>query len=444
MGEPETRAGTGRLARACCACAVVLCAIAAGLGAAARATADTGSVLPFDAPIREVGSADDFQAAVSALRTTGGTIVLHPHRYTRTLTVGPRTGPMLTIVGQSGARVQSIMLDHAHDVTIRHTTVYPMTGNGGVHASYSDHIVLREDTFTAQGTTHIMEVDLDHSNHVLVKNSDFSHCGDNNPGWSLCLLPRYASNVTVLHNRFHDCRGCDFIHGRAGSNLRVLRNRFQRALACHHSWIKCGHQDAIELFSADGLLVSRNTFGVTQLGGAQLYMAGSTDHVVVKNNKFVRLDPLAPGIVSRVGILVGTKVSTVFPQDVTIVNNTVLSGKIRPDHKADSIVLSPRYSKAPMSERPVIVNNVFAKQLAPYRVCDLSRLSSHNVIEDGTACGAGDVVGDAALDSRGRPTANSTLVIDQADPAYAPSRDFLDHRRVGPPDIGCFEYRPVG
>ena len=53
------------------------------------------------------------------------------------------------------------------------------------------------------------------------------------------------------------------------------------------------------------------------------------------------------------------------------------------------------------------------------------------------------MVGDAKLDFRGRPTAASTLVIDQADPAYAPSRDLLDHRRVGPPDIGAFEYIPT-
>jgi hypothetical protein len=277
---------------------------------------------------------------------------------------------------------------------------------------------------------------------VLVRDSDFSHCGDDTPEWSLCLLPRWADNVTVRHNRFHDCRGCDFIHGRAGSNFRILKNRFQRALACHHTWMKCGHQDAIELFSANGLTVRRNLFGVTQRGGAQLYMAFSTDHVLVSDNKFVRTDPKAPGIMSHVGILVGTKVSTRYPHDVTIVNNTILSGLAKPDHAADSIVLSPRYAGAPTGDQPVIVNNVLAKQLAPYRICNLTKLSAHNVIEDGTACGATDVVGDAHLDHRGHPTSASTLLIDQADPAYAPPRDLLEHRRVGPPDIGAYEYDP--
>lgn len=424
--------------RAVCALALVL--VGAG-AAAAPATAGT-PVVPFDAPTRPVSSADGFQAAVAAMRTTGGTIVLQPHRYTRTLHVGPRAGPMLTIVGEAGARVQSILLDHADNVTVRHTTVYPMTADGGLHSEYSTHIVIRDDTFTAQSTPYVVQVDLDHSNRVTVRDSDFSHCGDNSPEWSLCLKPHWAKNVTVRLNKFHDCRGCDFIHGRAGANLRILRNRFARALVCHHTWIKCGHQDAIELFAADGLLVSRNAFGVTQLGGAQLYLANATNHVLVKNNKFNRTDPLAPGVISRVGILVGTKVSTVFPHDVTIENNTVLSGKIRPDHAADSIVLSPRYGWARVRYRPVIANNIFAKQLAPNRVCGLARISTHNIVEQGTACDTTDVVGDALLTSHGKPTASSALVIDQADPDYAPVRDLLGHRRVGPPDIGCYEFVP--
>jgi hypothetical protein len=430
-----------RLTTACRAGAVWLVVLAAAANVPRPATAATPGV-PFDAPTRSVSSAVGFETAVAALRDTGGTIILEPHRYMHTLDVGPRSGGMLTIVGRPGVRVQSILLDHTRDVTVRHTTIYPMTADGGLHAEYSSDITVRNDTFTARSTRFVVELNLDHSDHVAVRDSDFSHCGDNTPEWALCLLPRWARNVTVRHNRFHDCRGCDFIHGRAGANLRILRNHFERALACHHSWIKCGHQDAIELFNANGLLVSRNIFGVTQLGGAQLYMAESTNHVLVKNNRFIRTDPQAPGIISRVGILVGTRISTVIPHDVTIENNTVLSGRIRPDHDADSIVLSPRYAAAPARKRPVIANNIFARQLAPRRVCGLARLSTHNVVEQGTACGATDVVGDAALNARGRPTAGSALVIDQANPVYAPARDLVDHRRVGPPDIGCYEYVP--
>src|SRR5689334_1672662 len=76
----QDEAGSVNSRRAVCALALVL--VGAG-AAAAPATAGT-PVVPFDAPTRPVSSADGFQAAVAAMRTTGGTIVLQPHRYTRT------------------------------------------------------------------------------------------------------------------------------------------------------------------------------------------------------------------------------------------------------------------------------------------------------------------------------------------------------------------------
>jgi hypothetical protein len=63
------------------------------------------------------------------------------------------------------------------------------------------------------------------------------------------------------------------------------------------------------------------------------------------------------------------------------------------------------------------------------------------VIEQGVACGSTDVVGDPLLSARERPTAASVLVIDKANPLYAPIFDLLGHRRRGPPDIGAYEYR---
>jgi hypothetical protein len=44
------------------------------------------------------------------------------------------------------------------------------------------------------------------------------------------------------------------------------------------------------------------------------------------------------------------------------------------------------------------------------------------------------------LDADGRPTASSTMVIDLADPALAPSIDIDGTARVGPPDIGAYEF----
>ena len=81
----------------------------------------------------------------------------------------------------------------------------------------------------------------------------------------------------------------------------IRENRFDRALACHTGWVKCAHQDLIELFNADGMLVTRNVFGVSQGGGAQLNLATADDNVRIVNNLFLRDDPRAPGIVARVG-----------------------------------------------------------------------------------------------------------------------------------------------
>ncbi len=316
-----------------------------------------------------------------------------------------------------------------------------MARDGGIHAISSLHIKLSNLTFTAIGTTRKVGINLDHSSHVIVNHSAFAHCGDNTPRWSMCILPRYASYVTIENNRFHDCLGCDFIHGRAGPDLLIKSNTFNRALACHHTWEKCGHQDMIELFLADGMTVRDNIFGVNQFGGAQLYMALAVDHVRVLDNLFLASDPRAPRVVPRAGILVGTKAALRVPHDVDIINNTILSGSPRPDHDSLSIVVSHRYLGLRRAWQPLIANNILGKQLSPKLVCPRLRRSSHNLIEQGVACGSTDTVGDPLLSARERPTAASALVIDQANPVYAPLFDLRGRRRRGPPDIGAYEYR---
>jgi hypothetical protein len=391
------------------------------------------------AATRYVSSAAQFQSAVSGLRQSGGTIVLRRHLYTRTLTVGPRGTRRLWIVGTRGARVQDLVLDGTRDVGVRRLSVHPLSADGGIFAHSSTGLRFIGDRFTAIHTVHTVTLDLDHSNHILVHRNRFSHCGDRTPEWALCLLPHFASHVVVDDNWFHDCFGCDFIHGRARRSLTIENNRFARALACHQSWVKCGHSDMIELFAADGLLVRRNVFGVNQRGGAQLYLAVETDHVRVVNNLFLRRDPRAPGVVPRVGILVGTRFVLRQPQDVRIINNTVLSGRRTKSHAASSIVLSPRYVLVPRDQRPVIANTVLWRMADRRLVCRRAGVLSHDAAASGPGCRL-IPVGDPALTARGQPTAASTLLIDQADPAYAPPRDLLYQRRVGPPDIGCYEY----
>jgi hypothetical protein len=406
------------------------------------AAAALAHAAPAYAGARFVGSARAFQQAVRDFSATGGRIVLLPRDYRRPLTVGPRSNSPLEIVGSPGARVQSLSIVQSQAVTVRGLVVRPMGANAIVLVQSSQQIVFRGDAFTAKHTRYKVGLRLDYSRGVLIRNSSFAHCGDRTPKWSTCLLPRWAADVRVVHNWFHDCRGCDFIGGRIGPNGVIRENRFDRALACHTGWIKCAHQDLIELFSADGLLVTRNVFGVSQGGGAQLNLATADDGVRVVNNLFLRDDPLAPGIVARVGILVGTRASSRIPLDTEVVNNTILSGAPKGHHAESSIVLSPGYTNVLRRHRPLVADNVLAWLMVPGLVCGLERESERNVIASGSVCGQTDVVGDPLLDPEGRPTAGSALVIDLADPALAPPIDIDGAARVGPPDIGAYEFSP--
>ena len=234
---------------------------------------------------RYVDTARAFEAAVAADRDRRD-IVLLPGIYTQPLVIGPRQARRLRVVGSARAVVRSLRLDHTRSVTVRGLSIRAGDTDGGVLAFESQHLVLRGLRFSAKGTTHRVSLDLNRSRHVVVRNSDFSHCGDHTPQWSMCLYPRYASSLTVENNVFHDCRGCDFIHGRAGPYFTVRDNRFMRALKCTERWVKCGHSDLIELFAADHMTVSRNVFGVNQIGGAQLYLTATVDHVRVIDNLF--------------------------------------------------------------------------------------------------------------------------------------------------------------
>jgi hypothetical protein len=395
---------------------------------------------PAHAAGRVVDSRRAFQRAVRDFSQTGGRIVLLPGDYTHPLLVGPRSDSPLDIVGSPGARVQTLELLGTQSVTVRGLMVRPLGANAGIFARRSRNIVFRGDTFTARHTDFKVGLRLDSSSGVIVRNSRFSHCGDRTPKWSTCLLPRWAANVRIVHNWFHDCRGCDFIGGRAGPHVVIRENRFDRALACHTGWVKCAHQDLIELFNADGLLITRNVFGVSQGGGAQVNLATADDHVRIVNNLFLRDDPRAPGIVARVGILAGTRSSDRIPLGVEIVNNTILSGAPKGHHAESSIVLSPNFAHILRRNRPLVANNVLAWLMAPNLVCGLERDAIQNVIATGTGCTQSDVVGDPMLDAGGRPTAGSTLLIDRADPALAPPVDIDGAARVGPPDIGAYEF----
>jgi hypothetical protein len=392
-----------------------------------------------------VRSEAEFAAAVSALRDSGGTIVLGPHAYREILVVPARSRRPLRILGSPGARVGRILLDHTQHVSLGRLTIAPLRRDAWIDVHASDHVDLHDLVVTAEGTPSSASVAVPDSTHVVIRRSTFTHCGDRSRTWANCLLLREASaHLVVEDSWFHDCYGCDFVHGRFGSDLTLRRNRFERALPCRIGRIRCIHQDLIELFQGRWLRVEANRFGVYRSGGAQLYLTNAIDHVVIENNVFVGTDPRVPSFRSHVALIVGSAGSRRLPYYVRIVNNTILTGSPRPDGYRGSLRMSSAYGGIPRRLHPIVANNVIGLLETPARVCNNARVSESNVVVRGSGCSASDRVGDPHLDALGRPTAASTLLIGRANPRYAPAADITGGLRDAAPDVGAFEFRSGG
>ena len=386
-----------------------------------------------------------FQAAVSKLANSGGTIRLQPHFY-RSLVVPRRSGRRLRIIGRPGVRIERLTFDRTKYVSLSRVRISPRAEHAIVEVNESKHIELDNLIVTAQGTDLSASVTAWRSRYVTIRRSTFTHCGDRSVEWSNCLMVfRRTQHVTIEDNWFHDCYGCDFIHGRFGSQLTIRRNRFERALPCRFrvlGRVRCGHQDLVQLFAGKWLRVERNHFGVYKYGGGQLSLTGRIDHVSIANNVFVGTDPRLPAYRARMALIIGAKGSDHLPRFVEVVNNTILTGFKRIDGYAGSLRISRayRYGGYSRRERPLIANNVIALLHTYGRVCFGVRGSISNVIVRGHRCSRSDEKGPVYLDRRGRPTRRSQLLIDTANRRLAPSHDMTGRRRGGAPDIGAYEY----
>lgn len=393
-----------------------------------------------DARTIKVKSDAQFARAVEQLRVTGGRIVLRPHLY-RKLVIGPRSNRPLTIVGSRGVRVQSLIFEDTRRVTVGRIAVKPIGGNALVQVRRSRHVVLHDLVVSAHRTRFSASVLIPDSRNVTIRDSNFMHCGDRVRRFVNCVtLYRWAHHVLLEGNRFHDCYGCDFVHGRFGTNLTLRGNRFERALPCSMGRYRCGHQDLVQLFAGRRLRVVGNHFGVYREGGAQLYLTNNVDYATIVNNVFVGTDPRVPGYRARMGIVVGSTRSKRLPHHAKILNNTILTGWLRRDGYAGSIRMSSRYGSVPRWKRPVVANNVIGLLEQPSRVCNASRQFLNNVVIRGRSCSPDGHVGPAGVDWRGRPVRGSAL-IDAAHRALAPATDATGKRRGPAPDIGAHEYR---
>jgi hypothetical protein len=385
------------------------------------------------------------QAAVSRLASSGGTIRLLPNHY-RTLVVPRRSGRRLRIIGRPGVRIERVVFNRTQQVSLSRVRISPRSQHAIVEVNESKHIDLDRLVVTARGTRLSASVTAWASRYVRIRRSTFTHCGDRSVEWSVCLmLFRRTQRITIEDNWFHDCYGCDFIHGRFGSQLTIRRNRFERALPCSFRLlgrVRCGHNDLVQLFAGKWLRVERNHFGVYKFGGAQLYLTGPIDHVSIANNVFVGTDPRVPGYRSRTALVIGARSSDRLPRFVEVVNNTIMTGARRIDGYAGSLRMSRayRYGGYSRRERPLLVNNVIGLLRTWGRVCFGARGSISNVVIHGHKCSPSDRGGRVYLDRRSRPTARSLLLINRASRSHAPSHDVTGRRRGRAPDIGAYEH----
>jgi len=390
-----------------------------------------------------VGSEAGFAHAAEKLRGSGGKIVLRPRLY-RQLVVGPRSGKQLWIVGSRGTRVERVLFWRTQRVSLGNMTIGPIGGDARVELQGARHIDLHDLVVTAKGSSHAASIFVAHARHVTIRRSIFTHCGDFSPDFVNCVtLNRGAHNVVIEDNRFHDCRGCDFVHGRFGSWLTIRRNSFDRALPCHLGRYRCGHNDLVQLFAGRWLRVERNRFGVYRAGGAQLYLTNDLDHATIVNNVFIGTDPRVPGYHARVAIVIGANESKRLPYYTKVTNNTLLTGHRRRDGYQGSIRMSSKYGGIRRWKRPIVANNVIALLETSWRVCAASQRFLGNAVMEGKNCAAADYAGPVDLDTSGRPLADSA-VIGLANRHYAPSIDVTGRPRDAQPDIGAYEYRAGG
>ena len=140
-----------------------------------------------------VRNASEFAAAVSAFRDTGGTIRLRRGYYGGELVIGSRSAKSLRIVGERGVRVESLLLEGTQHVFVSRLTIAPIRQDAWLRISMSRHIELHDILVTAKRTRYRGTVQVSGSSHVVIRRSEFRHCGDRSPLFSNCLHPKHGT-----------------------------------------------------------------------------------------------------------------------------------------------------------------------------------------------------------------------------------------------------------
>jgi hypothetical protein len=340
------------------------------------------------------------------------------------------------IVGMPGTTVAGMTIENVTGLSISSLEIKPNvrdTSGVSVNIATSDSISVSNVTFNGVDLNHGARLNIGNDvTNVTVTNSSFTECGVGK--W--CLQPS-GTHILIQGNTFTNCESCDPIHG-GGSDITINGNSLDGAVIGHCGRLHCHHNDLLQIMGGGPWTITNNRFGRHQFGGGCIWIKPGIHNrtrpvhdVLIASNDFWAQD--APFLYAvRVADHPGP---TGMPVNVTIVNNTILSGT------TSGIRLGDPYAQMPPAQRPLVANNILGRFGAAN--CADGRYE-HNLMEHGGTCDISDESGNANLNAQDAPTALSLLVIDMADPAVAPTLDMFGHARVGPPDLGAIEFIPPG
>jgi Right handed beta helix region len=369
------------------------------------------------APAADVRVATDAElASALALALPGDSIALAPGSYAPIAVTGRAD---ITLRGDPGATIAGMTILGSSRIVVRDLAVAPAGATAYITVTSSSSITfsgLHVDGGDAGlGATIWLDADAD---EVVIRDSTFLNCAS-----PMCIRAS-GPDVLVERNVFDELYDSDAVHG-FGSGV-IRGNRMDHALPHGDG----NHNDFIQIGEGGPWTIEGNWFGVRTGCAASIWIdsirKGVIHDVLVQNNVLT-----GHYVGQDVGIFIAGDDRSValLPTNVRVINNTVASGLL------NSLRFGAAYSTIPVEQRPLVANNV-GDRLAG--MCDRIR-SVDNVFAVGQACSASDVIGDAALDSTGAPTAASALLLGRADPSLATPVDFFGCARTAPPDIGAIE-----
>jgi hypothetical protein len=402
----------------------VLLASVSGVGLLGFAASSPASAL-------SVHDQASFDAALAAANP-GDTIALADGTYPVLQVRGFAFAARVRIVGSRNARLAGIRFSDSRNLSLEGVTLTPPGDERAViHIDSSSGIVL--DRLLVDGRVETAGAGIKtypSSAEITIQNSELTNCGLAGS----CLSPG-ANGLRILNNTFHDCISCDFIRG-GGSGVLIQGNSFERADpgACQEN---CAHNDHIQIMGGGPWTMVGNRFGARRVGAASIYVNTGIYNTENPIHDVEIVSNLFTGDAGFYGIRIGAGDGDGAgpPERVSIVNNTIFSGTIT------AVKLVADWVSQPADKRPFVANNIFGVE--GDGSCGSGRFHANLAVE-GPSC-PGDDHGPAHLDADFRPTEASLLVLDRADPAFAPAIDNVGRGRVGLPDRGAFEFqRPQG